>query len=155
MQIDLIRTSVDHEIIRANPTPGVVHQTYSTEIAKFTRDQLCIARNEVIKYENRVLLSNVRNFISHPSLSKCKGLDVDDLNLTSAQQAILDEWDGRCKYWKLQESKKDLEAHNDEIALREEIIEALVDEGKARHVAANLTNTETKMLAEGRRLGII
>lgn len=52
-------------------------------------------------------------------------------------------------------SQRNLAAHNDELQLREDIIEALMEEGKARHVAANLTNTEAKMLAEGRRLGII
>lgn len=39
--------------------------------------------------------------------------------------------------------------------LLEEIREALEAEGKAPNVAINLTNTEVKMLAEGRRLGII
>jgi hypothetical protein len=39
--------------------------------------------------------------------------------------------------------------------LREEIIEAIMAEGKSRHVAENFTNTEAKMLAEGKRLGII
>lgn len=39
--------------------------------------------------------------------------------------------------------------------LLEEIRQALEAEGKAPNVAINLTNTEAKLLAEGRRLGII
>lgn len=41
------------------------------------------------------------------------------------------------------------------IEFREEVLEALCAEGKARHVAANLTNTELKLRAEARRLGVI
>lgn len=65
------------------------------------------------------------------------------------------EWDRRLDYWNCQKRNEQLEAHNSEVQLREEIIEALMEEGKARHVAANLTNTEAKMLAEGKRLNII
>ena len=39
--------------------------------------------------------------------------------------------------------------------LREEILEAIMAEGKSRHVTENFINTEAKMLAEGKRLGII
>ena len=39
--------------------------------------------------------------------------------------------------------------------VRVEIMDALMAEGKARHVAANLTSTPAKMTAEGRRLGIL
>lgn len=42
-----------------------------------------------------------------------------------------------------------------DIELREEVIEALMAEGKARHVAENLTNTEAKMIEQGRRVGIL
>lgn len=38
---------------------------------------------------------------------------------------------------------------------REEVVEALKDEGKAPHVAMNLTDTETKLLAQAKRLGLI
>ena len=50
---------------------------------------------------------------------------------------------------------KDAAAHNDDIELRVEIMDALMAEGKARHVAADLTSTPAKMTAEGRRLGIL
>lgn len=43
----------------------------------------------------------------------------------------------------------------DTIELRVEIMDALMAEGKARHVAADLTSTPAKMTAEGRRLGIL
>jgi hypothetical protein len=39
--------------------------------------------------------------------------------------------------------------------LREEVIEELMAAGKARHVAENLTNTEAKLLAQARLVGII
>jgi hypothetical protein len=45
--------------------------------------------------------------------------------------------------------------NNDDVELREEVIEALVAEGFSRPVAANKTNTLQKMLAEGKRLGVI
>lgn len=39
--------------------------------------------------------------------------------------------------------------------LRSEIIDEMVAAGIARHVAANLTNTTTKMLAEGKKYGVL
>jgi hypothetical protein len=39
--------------------------------------------------------------------------------------------------------------------LRLEVIELLVQEGKARHVAADLTNTRQKLHAHARRLGLL
>jgi hypothetical protein len=39
--------------------------------------------------------------------------------------------------------------------LQLEVVQALMAEGKARHVAENLTNTEVKLLAEARRLEVI
>ena len=42
-----------------------------------------------------------------------------------------------------------------EKATRNQLVEALVAEGKARGVAAALTSTTAKMLAEGRRLGVL
>ncbi len=38
---------------------------------------------------------------------------------------------------------------------RQEVIAELVAEGKAAHVAANLTNTPAKLMAEARRVGVI
>ena len=66
------------------------------------------------------------------------------------------EWNARLAYWRVQEARKDpAAAHNDDIELRVEIMDALMAEGKERHVAANLTSTPAKMTAEGRRLGIL
>ena len=39
--------------------------------------------------------------------------------------------------------------------LREEVVEELVATGKARHVAENLCNTEAKLLAQARLVGVI
>lgn len=53
------------------------------------------------------------------------------------------------------DTNRTITAARADVELREEIIAELMAEGKSRHVAENLTNTEAKMLAEGRRLGII
>ena len=77
-------------------------------------------------------------------------------DVEKSEYDLLDaEWNQRLAYWNSLKRNEQLEAHNAEVELREEIIEALMEEGKARHVAANLTNTEAKMLAEGKRLNII
>lgn len=150
---DLIRTSADHDTIRANPTPSVIHQL-DKNISTLSRDQLCIARNTVIArmntfnrdaYKGLAIGSVLLKLIANPPVYQTNQHEAD----------LLAEWDGRISHWKSVENLKDLAAHNDEIALREEIIEELINEGKARHVAANLTNTEAKMVAEGRRLGIL
>lgn len=42
-----------------------------------------------------------------------------------------------------------------EFDFRQEVIDALLAEGKALHVAANLTNTQVKLMAEARRTGVL
>lgn len=42
-----------------------------------------------------------------------------------------------------------------DVEFREEVIEALIAEGKSRHVAFSLTDSEPKLLAQGRRTGVL
>ena len=48
----------------------------------------------------------------------------------------------------VREARADLE-------FREEVVEALIAEGKTRHVAFRLTDSEPKLLAQGRRTGVV
>ena len=48
----------------------------------------------------------------------------------------------------VREARADLE-------FREEVVEALIAEGKSRHVALSLTDSEPKLLAQGRRTGVV
>lgn len=50
---------------------------------------------------------------------------------------------------------REVARNNDDVAIREEVIDALVREGLSRPVAAERTNSERKLLAEGKRLGVI
>lgn len=42
-----------------------------------------------------------------------------------------------------------------DVEFRDEVVEALMAEGKARHVALSLTDSETKLLAQARRTGVL
>jgi hypothetical protein len=59
-----------------------------------------------------------------------------------------EELDRRASHKLMAQQKADYE-------FRMEVVAELIEEGKAEAVALNLTNTEVKMLAEARRLGII
>jgi hypothetical protein len=69
--------------------------------------------------------------------------------------AIIAEWDGRFNYWAEQDLKAKVAVHNSEVSFREEVINELISMGIARHVAANLTNTESKLLAKAKEIGYI
>lgn len=42
-----------------------------------------------------------------------------------------------------------------DVEFRDEVVEALMLEGKARHVAFSLTDSEAKLLAQARRTGVL
>ena len=142
MQTTLIRTALTHEPVRANPIPGAPAHATLPGLEAWSRDTLVVAMNEIIAAMN----AHTRNPYRHASV-------------TPAQRGLLytynAEWNARLAYWRVQEARKDAAAHNDDIELRVEIMDALMAEGKARHVAADLTSTPAKMTAEGRRLGIL
>ena len=142
MQNTLLRTALTHEPVRANPIPeAAVHATLPG-LEAWSRDTLVVAMNEIIAAMNAYR----RNPYRHA-------------DVTPTQRGLLTtytaEWNARLAYWRAQEARKDVAAHNDDIELRGEIMDALMAEGKARHVAADLTSTPAKMTAEGRRLGIL
>lgn len=62
--------------------------------------------------------------------------------------AIMAEWNGRINHFKHQQVAGESEFYL-------EVKQALMDEGKAEHVAANLIDTEAKMMAQARRTGVI
>lgn len=142
MQNTLIRTALTHEPVRANPIPGAAPHATLPGLEAWSRDTLVVAMNEIIAAMN----AHARNPYRHASV-------------TPTQRGLLTtynaEWNARLAYWRVQEARKDAAAHNDDIELRVEIMDALMAEGKARHVAADLTSTPAKMTAEGRRLGIL
>lgn len=63
------------------------------------------------------------------------------------------------EYAKIQEAKKAealaASTENADAELRADVVEHLIGEGFAPHVAANLTNTQAKMLEQARKCGII
>ena len=67
---------------------------------------------------------------------------------------IRDEWMRRVAYHRDEELRRDVAAHNDDVACRVEVMLALVAEGKSLIVSAALTDTTAKMLCEGKRLGV-
>lgn len=69
--------------------------------------------------------------------------------------ACLAEWNGRVDHIKTEELKAEVQAQDAEVEFRAEVIEELVNRGFARHVAANLTNTEAKLLAQAKEVGVI
>lgn len=132
MQAELLRATTD-DTIKLIPVPGRQADPRYPALATMSREEF------------------VRNIL--PAVRRINNSTRYELN--SAGEAAFDEWKARWDYQQSLLAQRNLAAHNDELQLREDIIEALMEEGKARHVAANLTNTEAKMLAEGRRLGII
>lgn len=53
------------------------------------------------------------------------------------------------------QANKEISTANADLELREEVIDELVASGIARHVAANFTNTQAKLLAKAREIGYI
>lgn len=78
-----------------------------------------------------------------------------DFQLNDYGRAVVKEYQGRWNSAKAaqDEQVKKIIAAESEFYL--EVKEALMAEGKAEHVAANLINTEAKMLAQAKRLGVI
>lgn len=142
MQTTLLRTALTHEPVRANPIPGAPSHSTLPGLEAWSREALVVAMNEIVAAMN-----------AHARLP------LRYAAVTPERRALLTtynaEWNARLAYWRVQEARKDAAAHNDDIELRVEIMDALMAEGKARHVAADLTSTPAKMTAEGRRLGIL
>jgi hypothetical protein len=148
--MNLLREASDHDTVRAKPIPGRVRELYP-DLATISRDGLCIRRNEIIRALNAEVrqMSLVRQVmeIMAPLQERAAKFGPECIE-------ILKEWDDRCEYWDQENIKKDVLAHNNEVEYREEVIQALVADGKARHVAVNLTNTPAKLKAEAKRLGV-
>lgn len=134
----LVRETIAADVVRAVPIPNAPVNEVVPGVEKWDRNRLV---EELNLYTARRNAEMRRGYFSGPRGPR--------------ESALWIEWDARINYWELQNLRKDVAAHNDDIEIREEIIEALMEEGKARHVAANLTNTTAKMLAEGKRLGIV
>lgn len=140
MQTTLIRHAAP-EAIRAIPIPGAPVHPEFPGVESWSRDRLLLAMNDATHDVN----ASRRSYRELPSNTAA----------IIRLRAFRDEWLKRIAHANVLEARRDVACHNDDIELREEIMEALVGEGKALAVAANLTSSTAKMLAEGKRLGII
>lgn len=112
---------------RANPVPDKVFQTVCPELATMSRDDLKALADRAKK--------------------------VGGNNPLAA--AVLAEWNGRVCHLKDERLKAEYVVTKEEVSFRMEVIEELVTSGIARHVAANLTNTEAKLMAKAKEIGYI
>jgi hypothetical protein len=81
----------------------------------------------------------------------CTGTDGRQLYLHSPSLSELTRWVEMRNAEKIAAETR----QNTDLELREEIVEELMANGYARHVAMNLTNTEAKMLEQGRLVGVV
>lgn len=120
---------IEVSVKRCNPVPNSQFQTHDPKISQMCRDEL---------------YANVKKAQTWPR------------GKNPLADAIMDEWNGRYNYWAQEDLKAKVGVHNEEVGFREEVIEELVTQhGYARHVAAELTNTETKLMAKAREIGYI
>lgn len=85
---------------------------------------------------------------------RAKSYHRPDVTHAARVRIIRDEWMRRVAYHRDEELRRDVAAHNDDVACRVEVMLALVAEGKSLIAAAALTDTTAKMLCEGKRLGV-
>lgn len=109
------------------PVAGSTFQTYDPELSTMSRDDLKVLCN------------------------RANGCDPKNPLVV----AIKAEWSGRFQHWAKEETKKQVAVINADTDFRMAVIEELVSSGIARHVAANLTNTEAKMLTKAKEIGYI
>lgn len=149
--MNLLREASSHDVIRANPIPGRVNTEYPT-LATCSRNSLCEVRNDII----RTLNAEFRDMVSLAARVQTAQMSLlaRATALSGYHRQVIEEWDARVEYWIQQNIKKDVSAHNAEVEYREEVIEALMAEGKSRHVAADMTNTPAKLQAQAKRLGV-
>lgn len=116
------------EIVRADPVPGSNFQSGSETLKAMSRDDL------------KAMLKKAETWL--PGENKL----ADD---------VIAEWNGRVDYHKNRIAKEAYKPVAAEVTFREEVIEELVSMGIARHVAADLTNTQVKLMAKAKEIGFI
>lgn len=73
--------------------------------------------------------------------------------------AVIAEWNGRYAHWAALANaaarEKTIAKFNAELEFRTEVMDAICATGITRHVAADMTNTERKLLDTARKYGIL
>jgi hypothetical protein len=105
--------------------------------------------------ENACVTSHRGQVVSHKKLCDMTPLELNriltDRSMRVTQCLVNQVWEEIRR----RETNSAIETARADTVLREDIIAELMAEGKSRHVAENFINTEAKMLAEGKRLGVL
>ncbi len=110
-----------------------------------SRNEIVLSRNRWVEAENAWFRVRFRGEFSYRSLAELRAAADEELirhnALIRAHNSVF--------------AKAESRKLKNESEFFVEVKEALVAEGKAEHVATNLIDTEAKLLAQAKRLGII
>jgi hypothetical protein len=138
----------------ADPIPNAPPHASMPGLEMWSRDGLKQELEAFVTSFNRRLKEYMADIRSNPQGVQSGIVPPDPDSRWVGEVTLQAEWDRRVVYWSEQQRLAAAAAHQANVATRNEVIALLMTEGKARHVAEELTNTEAKFLAEGKRFRI-